>query len=242
MTVAQPIPSRIKAVVRRESAAPVAPSAQDVGTWVETAEQLDGRVLPGVRMTEKEFEAWSDEDVRAEWIDGEVLLVAPDNIEHADSNGWLFSLIRFFVEEHGAGRVFIPNVQVRLPSQNRRRIPDLLFVSKSRLKIVKKTYVDGAPDLVMEIVSPDSEARDWREKYLEYQAAGVREYWIIDPLSRRIEAYALARSKKYTLIPPDADGCIHSKVLKGLYLRPAWLWQSPRPKLAAVTKELGLRG
>jgi hypothetical protein len=91
-------------------------------------------------------------------------------------------------------------------------VPDILVVLKARLLLLRPTFLDGAPDVAFEIVSPDSVVRDWREKYEEYQAAGVREYWVIDPTTRRIEAYAL-RGKKYHRIEEDDGGRIASAVL-----------------------------
>lgn len=213
-------------------------TAMHVATLQEQAKKLNGRPLPGVRMTEAQFEKWRDEDVRAEWIDGKVIMMAPANIEHVDLNFWLAAVVRIFVEQHQMGRTFGIETSVRLPKL--RRNPDLLYVSKSRLKIIKSTYIDGSPDLIMEIVSPDSEARDWRDKYENYQSAGVREYWIIDPSSKRVEAYTLGRTRKYKQIE-EKDDKIFSKVLHGFYIRPEWLWKSPLPKVASVLKELRVR-
>ncbi len=116
-----------------------------------------------------------------------------------------------------------------------------MFVSKSRSRIIKATYIDGPPDLIMEIVSPDSENRDRRDKYIDYEKSGVREYWIIDLLAQRVEAYTLGRDKKYHRIK-EIDGRIQSKVLRKLYIRPMWLWKSPPLKLVTVLKELGVLG
>jgi len=191
-------------------------------------------------MTEWEFER-EFSDVKAEWVDGEVIVMAAASGEHADINGWLYRLLWEFVDHYEAGLVRALEYPMRLASLRTWRCPDLMFISKAKLSRVNPMYLDGAADLAIEIVSPDSEARDWREKYELYQSAGLREYWIVDPLSRRMDAYTLGRSKRYSLIHPDNDGRIHSKVLKGLYIRPKWLWQSPLPKLAGVLKELKLR-
>jgi len=67
-------------------------------------------------------------------------------------------------------------------------------------------------------------ARDWREKYLDYQAAGVREYWVIDPMARRVEAYAMDAQNQYERLEGQA-GRIASRVLPGFYLEPEWLWR-----------------
>lgn len=241
MTLAQVSPSSRKTLrwpIRRSG--PI--SEEELQRFWDLAEQLQGRPLPGVRVTEKEFEArYWDEDLNAEWVDGEVIVMAPVSGEHSDLNIWLLRLFCEFVDHHDLGIVRAIEFQIRLAAVRQRRNPDVLFISKSRLSKLRPTYLEGAPDLAMEIVSPDSVARDWREKHEAYEASGVREYWIVDPTQKRVEAYALGRGKRYSLIDPDGQGRIRSKVLRGLYIRPEWLWQSPLPKLSTVLKELGLR-
>jgi Uma2 family endonuclease len=217
-------------------------SPNDLRRLSELADQLQGRSLPGVRLTEPQFWAeYGDEDIKAEWINGEVIVMAPISDRHSIINGWLYRLMWEFVEHHDLGVVHGPEFPMRLSSIRTIRIPDVMFVSKTKASKLHPTYLDGPADLIIEVVSPDSEARDWRDKYRDYQNAGVREYWVVDPLSSRVDMYSLDRLKQYTQIQPDKDGRIHSKVLKGLYIKPQWLWRSPLPKLSPVLKELKLR-
>lgn len=205
--------------------------------------QLPTRSIPPKRfMTEDEFVEWtsSNDDIRAEWVDGEVIILSPNSVEHDDLLIWLFNLLRPLVEHHNAGAILGPNVTARFALQKRRRIPDALFVSKSRMHLIKKNHVEGAPDLVIEIVSPESQSRDRRRKYFEYEKAGVREYWILDPLSQQMEAYSLKRGK-YVEIAPEKD-IWRSTVLTGFYLKSSWLWRKPLPKVLTIQKELGLLG
>ena len=197
---------------------------------------MPGKRHPGRRMTEAQFEAWVNVDTRAEWVDGEVVMMSPANYDHSDISLFLASVLRMFVESKGLGSVQCIEVQVRLGTLKRRRVPDVLFVSKRRMHLVKPTYVDGAPDLIMEVVSPDSDARDWRDKYLDYQAAGVGEYWVIDPMSKCVEAYALT-GKSYQRIM-ERRAKLASGIVKGFWIKPAWLWESPRPSIASVLREL----
>ncbi len=194
---------------------------------------------PRLQMTEEEFVAWCDEDTKAEWVDGEVVVHSPANLQHVNLAGFLLIVVRLFATQRDLGVVYGPELQIRLSSLRRRRVPDLLFIAKERMSIIQATEVDGAPDLIIEIVSPDSPARDWREKYLEYEAVGVREYWVIDPMSQRVESYALGADGRYSLIE-EKDGAVHSTVLTGFFLKPAWLWQEPLPNPLDVLKELGV--
>lgn len=188
-------------------------------------------------MTEEEFEAWCDEDVKAEWVEGRVIVHSPARPRHADIAGWLVSVLRAFVRHHELGKVLGPEVQFRIPG--RRRVPDVLVVLKDRLNIVGETRLEGPPDLALEIISPDSVERDYREKYLEYQSAGVKEYWIVDYFNARLRAYALNAEGRYADLP-DEDGLIRSRVLPGFYLRAAWLWQEPLPDELDTLRKLGV--
>jgi len=216
---------------------------------IEPADPAELSLAAPGRMTEEEFVAWCNEDTRAEWADGEVIMMSPQNTEHAGLGGWLVSLLSIFVEQRDLGRVLY-EVQVRLPEQRRRRTPDLIFIAKGREDSIHRNHVEGPPDLIVEIVSPDSEARDWREKYLEYQAGGVREYWVIDPMSEHMEAYLLGGEPgreaaqsvpaQYQRIHEE-QGVIRSGVLADLRLHTAWLWPATRPKVLDALRDLGLQ-
>lgn len=203
------------------------------------ARALKGRPVPGLRMTEAQFVAWCDEDVRAEWVNGEVILMSPANVDHVELNHFVWTLAGEFVKSKKLGRVLGIEAQARLDSIPSRRNPDVLFVTRKRTSIIKPTFIDGPPDLIMEIVSPDSESRDWREKFYDYQTSGVREYWIIDLQSQRVEAYALVK-KKYRLIVENSDQ-IKSKVLRGFFIRPSWLWKQPLPRVGKCLREMGVK-
>ena len=205
------------------------------------SEWKEGDAPPArLRMTEEEFVRWCDEDTKAEWVDGEVIVMAPANIEHDDLQWWLRTLLRLYVERKGLGAVMGPEVMVRFAKQRRRRVPDVLFVDTGRRDIIRKNHLEGAPDLIIEIVSPDSESRDWREKYNEYEAVGVREYWVIDPASQHTEVYGLGADQKYARIE-EKEGKIASAVVPGWYLKPEWLFGEKRANVLDALAELGVR-
>ena len=89
------------------------------------------------------------------------------------------------------GKVYVSPVDVVL-TQKPVVQPDVLFISKARLGIVKN-YVDGAPDLAMEAISETSWQRDRIQKKALYEQCGLPEYWIIDPDSETIEVFALTK-------------------------------------------------
>jgi len=201
-------------------------------------EKPDAQILPSgeraqLRMTFEEFLAWNSEATMAEWVDGEVIVMSPVSTRHQIISGFLFTILNLFVEKHGLGIMLSAPVVIRLPNKRRGREPDLFFVAKDRAQLIKKNYLDGAADIVVEIISPESIERDRVEKFAEYEAAGVREYWLIDPDREQAEFYVLAAENRYRL--QDApEGVYHSRVIEGFSLRVAWLWQEQLPTFEAL--------
>lgn len=190
-------------------------------------------------MTEEEFVAgYRDEDVKAEFVDGRVIIVPPESRQDEKIRWFVGKVLGIFIECHNLGEVYGPNFTARL-RVGLRRVPDLLFVSSDRLPLLQENHIEGAPDLAMEIVSPDSAARDWHDKYLEYEATGVREYWVIDPRVRRVDVYHLNDAGRYEALPLE-EGIYRSRVVPGFWLRPDWLWQEPLPGTLDILRELGL--
>jgi Uma2 family endonuclease len=206
---------------------------------ISRSEVSDELVHPGRKLSEEEFIDWVG-DGWAEWVNGEVIIMSPVNFEHAELHFFLLGLFGVYVSDHDLGTVVAEPFQIRFDFAKSRRSPDIIFISNKRRKNIRYAHLEGAPDLIVEIISPDSQSRDRREKFLEYQRAGVREYWIIDPLSEKVEAYRLGKDGKYILIA-ERDGRIHSTVLPKFYLKPAWLWREKLPKISTVLREINRR-
>jgi len=193
---------------------------------------------PYPRMTYEEFLEKCDA-TRAEWVDGEVIVMSPPSIRHQRIVGFLYALLQFFVESHELGVVFVAPFQMSLSFRPSGREPDVLFVRQGRLSLLQRNFLDGPADLVIEVVSPDSRSRDRTEKYSEYQQAGVGEYWVIDPKRRRAEFFVHDETATYKPAPTE-DGVYSSSLLPGLWLKVDWLWQETLPTLMFVLKEWGL--
>lgn len=185
------------------------------------------------------FEEWLQlpEDLLSEWVDGEVQHRMPPIPDHQILSSWLDSLLSHWVEEHDAGIIIPSPVAMRLPNRPSGREPDILFLARESVGRLQRTHIDGPADLVIEIISPESRARDRREKLLEYEAAGIPEYWIIDPERQRVEWHQRGEDGLYELSSPDAEGVYRSRVLPGLWMREAWLWQRPLPIRMDVLRE-----
>ena len=108
------------------------------------------------------------------------------------------------------------------------REPDLLFIAKENFSRLTEDRLEGAPDLVIEVISKNSVKYDREDKLKEYQAAGVREYWIIDPRpnKQRVDFYRLVTGGVYQLYATEEDPQVESEVITGFWLRPEWLWQT----------------
>lgn len=195
----------------------------------------------GVRLqfeSEEEFEAWCDEDTRAEYLDGEVIMHSPAGTVHEDEVTWLATILRLFVDRDKLGRLFGSNTQIRLAAA-KRRLADLCFVAQNRLDIVHPTYIDGAPDLIVEFVSHESTVRDWHDKYLQYQSSGVKEYWVIDEQLKRMDLHKLNQQGKL-VVAEEESGKLFSTVLPGFWVKPEWFWQRPLPSTIAIAREIGI--
>lgn len=177
---------------------------------------------------------WADEDTRAEWVDGEVIWMSPLSIEHQEIGRFLLRVLSEWVEAHDLGIVCYEGFVMKLDVRSSGREPDILFVANENRGRLHNTYLDGPADLAVEIISPESVERDRVDKFHEYQAGGMREYWLIDPLHRQAEWYQRGEDGLYHLAAVE-DGVYHSHVLPGLWLREAWLWQPP--KLMDVLRE-----
>jgi Uma2 family endonuclease len=188
-----------------------------------------------VPMSYEEYLALPDEVHTAglvEWAHNEAIFHMPPNINHQDLTTFLSTLLRFYVDLFKLGRLFASPVEVKLPSGQARE-PDVVFVANENLGQVTPQRIAGAPNLIVEIVSPESAGRDFDTKFDEYQDAGVQEYWLIDPRPRRKQAlfYRLNPDGLFKLANLD-DGIYRSSVLPKFWLRTDWLWQTPQALLA----------
>jgi Uma2 family endonuclease len=185
-------------------------------------------------MTYQQFLRRNWENPHVEWVDGEAVMMAQISAEHDDVAGFLRALMRHFNEAHDLGAVRADPFQMKTGPKLPGRAPDVLFVAKKNAHPLKRLYVDGPADLVVEIISIGSRSTDRGAKYYEYEQGGVKEYWLIDPERRKAEFYRLGRDGTYQLVPVE-DGTFHSAVMKGIWLKVDWLWR--RPPLMTVLKE-----
>ncbi|MDQ2799843.1 MAG: Uma2 family endonuclease [Armatimonadota bacterium] len=188
------------------------------------------------KISYEEFLEWAGEDQHVEWVNGEVVSMSPVSNRHQDVAGFLLALLRFYAEARQLGEVRSEPYQMKPGPNLPGRAPDIFFVAETHLSRMKKTYLEGPADLVVEVISPESRVRDRGAKFYEYEQGGIPEYWLLDPVREQAEFYQLDPNGIYRLVPPDAQGRYHSAVLPGLWLQVDWLWETPLPPLLSVLK------
>jgi Uma2 family endonuclease len=176
--------------------------------------------------------------MHAEWVDGTVFIMSPGNTPQSRLTRFLGAVIQVWAEEHELGEVFIAPLSVKMESSARE--PDVFFFRREHLDRVHPTFVDGPPDLVIEILSRDTRGVDRGEKFYEYEQARVPEYWLIDPERRKVEAYRLGDDGVFAPVSTGDPETLRADALPGMALPVEWLWRQPLPRVSEVQKAWGL--
>jgi Uma2 family endonuclease len=198
------------------------------------------KVAPGDRMTDDEFFQFAPEDRKAELIGGVLVMPSPAYYPHEDRQGFLLTTLRAFVRHNGLGVVLGSRTAVHLQTGENYE-PDILFVAASREQIVRREGIFGAPDLVVELLSPGTATLDWGVKRRVYAQSGVRELWMIDPNGQDGSAF-FQRDESGLKEVSLENGLLRSLAVPGFYLRAEWLWPASGelPDEIGVLKELGV--
>lgn len=156
-----------------------------------------------------------DDETRYEIIDGELLLTPAPGTRHQRVIRMASFRFSQFAEERGLGEVFFAPTDVVLSDQDVVQ-PDILFIRASRVaELVQDRAIHGAPDLVVEIISPTSSRRDRWQKRALYERSGIPEYWIVDPANRYVEVLSLGKAGYVLSSSAQGEGRVESRVLEG---------------------------
>lgn len=144
------------------------------------------------RERRQDFYAWITENVKAEFINGEVIIHSPVKRQHWMITDLLSSILSVYVRINKIGIVGTEKVMIALTRNDYE--PDIVFFSKEKAeKFTADQVLFPAPDFVVEILSKSTAKIDKTIKKADYAAHGIREYWIIDPEKERIEQYLLSQ-------------------------------------------------
>jgi Uma2 family endonuclease len=161
----------------------------------------------------KDFYDFVTEDMKAEFINGEVIIHSPVTDEHESTSFDLASLLHLYTVVNKLGRVTHEKLMIALTRNNYE--PDICFFSAAKAKKFKEGQkLFPAPDFIVEVISRSTEKIDRGVKFEDYALHGIKEYWIIDPKHKAIEKYLLV-NKAYELEEKLLHGDISSKVIKG---------------------------
>ncbi|MEI8095061.1 MAG: Uma2 family endonuclease [Spirochaetales bacterium] len=187
--------------------------------------------------TYSDYRQWP-EDERWELIDGVAYSMSSPTRSHQGIGLLISTRILAHLEgKKGDCRVYAAPLDVFFPRVREQREDDVDTVVQPDVLVVcdsdklKPNGIWGAPDLVVEILSPSTSRKDLHEKYALYERSGVREYWVIDPVGRWLQQYVLAPAKAglgprfAPEVTFESTGTVTSAVLAGFSLDVAQLWQ-----------------
>lgn len=166
------------------------------------------------KFTYEDYLNLPDDGKRYEVINGELITPPAPYTIHQTVSGNLEYELRTFVKKTKTGKVFYAPVDVVLSETNVIQ-PDILFISKERSPIITEKNINGAPDLIIEIISPTNAYYDLLEKKETYEQFGVTEYWLVDPKKQRVDMY-LNQGHRFELKHRvESEGIVRSQVLPG---------------------------
>ena len=157
-------------------------------------------------------------------IGGELVLSPAPETKHQRISRKLATKMTVFAEDHDLGEVFDAPTDVYFNEEETYQ-PDVLFVPWDKENIVEKSRINGAPDLVVEVLSPSTAKDDLTTKFQTYEQYGVKEYWIIDPEDNSIKVYLQNEGRLALSQVVHGHGLIESKVLAGFAVDADYLFR-----------------
>ncbi len=189
-----------------------------------------------------------------EWVDGFVIDIKYVTIQHQETLNYVRNLVEIYLDFNPIGCTLGFPFVLQLDKTNSRREPDFQVLleavpgayndrrKSSKLNdddeiyqttggILTNTAMIGSADICVEIVTDESLARDYSLKYHEYAAAGVKEYWCIDPVRKNALLYRLNNTGSYTQQTPDSGGFYRTPLLPDFRLHVPTMWVNPLPNI-----------
>lgn len=173
------------------------------------------RTLDAERLLRQHFYETVREDEKAEFINGEIIVHSPVKKRHNTMSGWLYQLINVLAIKKDLGYVGHEKLMVALTRNDYE--PDICFFEREKAAAFKEDQtIFPAPDFVVEVLSRGTATRDRGIKFEDYQAHGVREYWLVAPTTHTIEQYVLDDTGEFVLTKTAGkNDSIRSAVIAG---------------------------
>jgi Uma2 family endonuclease len=193
-----------------------------------------------IPMSYDEFLVAFEDSTHAEWVNGEAIVFMPPTIRHQRIVQFLALLLAMYVRSKRMGEVLFAPVEMRALPEGNAREPDILYVAREHQARITDKRINGPADLIVEVISPESVSRDRADKFYEYEQAGVREYWLIDPRPgyERADFWVLDEAGRYAPVPLDAQGIYRSAVIPGFWLNVNWLWEEELPDYLRIFAQI----
>ena len=192
-------------------------AAKEYMARVATPDEFQGSAYPPQgRWTYEDYLRLPDDGRRYEILRGVLYVQAAPAPLHQIVLRRFVRVLLFFLEENPVGELLFAPVDVIFPAGLATPVqPDLLLIKAERTGIIKDQNIEGAPDLVLEVLSPSTRRLDRKTKFDVYAEAGVHEYWLADPLARTVEVFVL-RDGTYVLLGKFERGeRLRSEVIPG---------------------------
>jgi Uma2 family endonuclease len=171
---------------------------------------------PKIKFTVDDYMS-TPEGKRYQLLDGEMILAPSPTERHQAIIGNLYWALRQFVSQRSLGRVWFAPLDVVFSNYDVAQ-PDILFVSNERSSIITEANIQGAPDLVIEVLSPSTARYDRGYKRTLYGRFDVREYWLVDPEAETVEVLTATEQGLISYATCQRSDTLTSLLLKGLDL------------------------
>jgi len=149
-------------------------------------------------------------------IDGDLLMTPSPIFQHQKVVVNITFLLKKFVDENNLGEIITAPMDVYL-TETEAYQPDIIYISNENKSIIHDR-IKGAPDLIVEVLSPSNAYYDLVHKKQVYEATRVKEYWIVDPMEKTIEVFENVNRSFQLLAKGKQSGTMHSKLLQGFSL------------------------
>ncbi len=186
----------------------------------------------------EEYLDWLTEETKADLIEGVIYMQSPPSERHEKIFVFLINVLNAYVVRKKLGIVRGSRTAIKFSEYNGTQ-PDVVFIGNAKRDLIHSYFVDGAADMVVEIVSPSTRHIDRVKKMALYAEHGVREYWLIDPDKETAEFFRNEYDawKEMAVIE---DGVFRSRAIAGFWMKVEWFFATkPLDIVDTVMKILG---